>query len=570
MSSIAPILEQTQGKIRFGVDEVEPTPTRLTVQVAKSQLEHSFQRQLLAFSHDDTFQVIQGEEIHPLVLAVHVAFSEHRPLLLTPDIIWITLAQGFAQHINNHAETLRSRFVRHQGKQKLLVETDGIPQQPQQWSDAVQHWALHIRDQVGADLYRLLECNFSTTTPITRTASHIVMMDAFQQYFDYVMLCICGIPDITLLGTVEDWQSICDRVQLMAQYELNWWTDRLLPICREFIETVSGRPSLEFWRCIYKPKAVYGAELITGWLADLFPYIKHPITKAPSVRNPILEIDCCELPNRELRKIKIPGRLSKIQKLIGKLLNRESLSQISSLVIDFGRPVERGISPDSLPLGLSQAPFKLKTLDEQEYSLELIAGFIGVRQDSEQGTLQPEIGWAVRERDDRFAELLDKIQQQHLTQPPINWSEFDSWGAVPKEHIQLLERFNGATLYANSGHAWQFVKYDYRKSYELPEPLDYVRSAIPLIDLEDGRCIAYVYNFRSGQCQIMLGKPVPYPNPYSPEELRFRLEDAVIIAKGIPQLLERIFQSEGHYYFDALTFVADEYLNNLESEYPSL
>jgi hypothetical protein len=540
MSSIAPILEQTKGKIRFCVDEVAPTQTRLTVQAAKSQLEKSFQRQLLAFSHDDTYQVIQGGDIHPLVLAVHAAFSEHRPLLLTPDIIWLTLAQGFAQHINNHAETLRSRFVRHQGKQTLVVETDGIPQQPQQWSEAVQHWALHIRDQVGVDLYRLLECNFSTTTPITRTASHIVMMDAFQQYFDYVMLCICGIPDITLLGTVEDWQSICDRVQLMGQYELNWWTDRLLPICREFIETVSGRPSLEFWRCIYKPKAVYGADLITGWLADLFPYIKHRITNAASVRNPILESDRCQLPT----------------------------TKISS--IDPSRQVARGISPDSLPLGISQVPFKLTTLDEQEYSLELVAGFIGVRQDSEQGTLQPEIGWAVRERDDRFAELLDKIQQQHLIQPPINWSKFSPWEEVPKEHIQLLDRFDGATLYANSGHAWQIVKYDDCKTYELPEPLDYARSATPLIDLEDGRCIAYVHNFRSGQCQIMLGKPVPYPNPYSPEELRFRLEDVVIIAKGIPQLLERIFESEGHYYFDDPSFVTDEHLNNLESDRPSL
>jgi Domain of unknown function (DUF4419) len=77
---------------------------------------------------------------------------------------------------------LRSRFVRHQGKQKLVVETSQIPTQPQQWSEAIQQWTLLIRDRVGADLYRLLECNFSTTTPITRTASHVVMMDTFQKY----------------------------------------------------------------------------------------------------------------------------------------------------------------------------------------------------------------------------------------------------------------------------------------------------------------------------------------------------------------------------------------------------
>ncbi|MFN6483910.1 MULTISPECIES: DUF4419 domain-containing protein [unclassified Nostoc] len=36
-----------------------------------------------------------------------------------------------------------------------------------------------------------------------------------------VMYCVCGIPEITLLGTVEDWQSISDRVQIMAEYDLN-------------------------------------------------------------------------------------------------------------------------------------------------------------------------------------------------------------------------------------------------------------------------------------------------------------------------------------------------------------
>lgn len=519
MSVLAPIREQTVGQIRFCVDDVKSAQKRLPTKNAKFQLENHLGKQLLAFSHNDTFEVIQDQGIHSLALAVHAAFSEHRPLLLTPDIIWITLAQGFAQHINNHAESLRSRsgsfgasrLVNHQGKQQLVVTTQQIPSQTQHWSEAVQQWALHIRDHVGADLYRLLECNFSTTTPITQTASQVVMMDAFQKYFDYAMGCVCGIPEMTLLGTVEDWQSICDRVQMMAEYDLDWWTARLMPICREFVETASGRPSLEFWRCIYKPKPVYGANLITGWLADLFPYLKHPITQAPSVKNPILEIDRCELPN-------------------------------TSSSEQFFQRVAHGISPELLPLGISQAPLKLTTPDGNEYSLELIAGFIGVHQDSLRQTLQPEIGWAVRERDDHFAQLLDKIQQQHLTQPPMNWSEFDPYftDIVPKEHIQILERFDGATLYANSGHSWQIPKYRSHK-ITIPEPNSFVYDATHLMNLEDGRCIAYIFNYRNSECLILLGRQNLDSN---------QLQDPIIIAKSIPELFERIFQSQGRYYFD--------------------
>lgn len=512
MSVLAPILEQTVGKIRFGVDDVKSAQKRLPTKNAKLQLEKQLGKQLLAFSHNDTFEVIPDQGIHPLALAVHAAFSEHRPLLLTPDIIWIAIAQGFAQHINNHAETLRSRLVAHQGKQKLIVKTQQINSEPQHWSEAAQQWALQIRDYVGADLYRLLECNFSTTTPITQTASHVVMMNAFQQYFDYVMSCVCGIPEITLLGTVEDWQSICDRVQMMAVYDLEWWTARLLPICREFVETASGKPSLEFWRCIYKPEPVYGAELITGWLTDLFPYLTDSFTKAASVRNWILEIDRCELPNA------------------------------SSSEAWFERVV-RGISPERLPLGISQAPFQLITPDGKEYSLELLAGFIGVHQDSHQQTLQPEIGWALRERSDRFAQLLDNIQQQHLTQPPVNWSEFyrSLTDVVPKEHIQMLERFDGATLYADSGHSWQIPKYSSRKPCTITKANSFDDDATHLMDLEDGRCIAYVFNPKKSECLIFVGK-----QSLDSEQLH----KPVIIAQSIPELLERIFQAEGRYYFD--------------------
>lgn len=58
---------------------------------------------------------------HALLSAFKIAFYEHMPLRLSPDVIWITLARGFALHINLHAEELRHRFVSHHGKEKLVV-----------------------------------------------------------------------------------------------------------------------------------------------------------------------------------------------------------------------------------------------------------------------------------------------------------------------------------------------------------------------------------------------------------------------------------------------------------------
>src|SRR5262249_39459628 len=260
------------------------------------------------------------------------------PLVLTPDAIWLTLAQGFAQHINNHAEALRSRFVDHKGRVTLSAPVLGFPAK-EEWPGVVEQWSAGIAAHVGVDLTQRLIRNFSTTTPIAKTASQVAMMDAFQRYFEYQLMCICGIPSVTLKGTVADWVEIRSRVDFMSKYHLEWWTDRLTPICDAFVQTAKGAPSRTFWSHIYKPQEVYGGDVMTGWLADLFPYLKDHRT-----RNPFLTI-----PHEELT-------------------------------------VDDGLSPKSVPSGLSQAPFVVRFQGtDEKFDFDLIAGFIGVAENQATG-----------------------------------------------------------------------------------------------------------------------------------------------------------------------------------------
>ena len=45
-----------------------------------------------------------------LLAAVFLAYSQHRPLVLTPDAVWLTIAQGVAHHKVVHADRLRPRL----------------------------------------------------------------------------------------------------------------------------------------------------------------------------------------------------------------------------------------------------------------------------------------------------------------------------------------------------------------------------------------------------------------------------------------------------------------------------
>ncbi|RHZ80802.1 hypothetical protein Glove_132g225 [Diversispora epigaea] len=74
-----------------------------------------------------------------------------------------------------------------------------------------------------------LECDFSTSTNTSITASQIILLDAMKKYFKYKVTFLCGIPKVTLDGTLEDWLHLQEKVAKIRDLglELDFWLDRL-------------------------------------------------------------------------------------------------------------------------------------------------------------------------------------------------------------------------------------------------------------------------------------------------------------------------------------------------------
>ena len=168
------------------------------------------------------------------------------------------IEQGFAHHVAENAETLRHHLVRHDGRRELKVAVFDLSLSS--FEGAISDWSLQIREATNPILHETLVCDFSTTTPAIRTASEVVLMDCYSSYFEYSMVCVCGIPKITVTGSLQDWQRIRARVEVLETFGLEWWVARLRPVLDEFVRTAEGHPSREFWQAIYKPKQAYGAE----------------------------------------------------------------------------------------------------------------------------------------------------------------------------------------------------------------------------------------------------------------------------------------------------------------------
>jgi hypothetical protein len=315
-------------------------------------------------------QLVAGVSFHPVIAAVHLAFNEHRPLVLSPDILWLLVAQGFANHINANAEELRSKFVKHSGKATIAVRRDdfikGSPENP--WPDVFGEFSSCIREHVGATTHDQLLPNFSTTGPAERAAAEVVLLDAMQSFFSYECHTMCGIPQITLEGTADDWEVLAERTRGLGQFGLGWWTEALAPILDEFVAASRGQVNARFWGSIYKLDGGSGGPYTTGWITAFFPYLKNWQTGRASHQNPWLAKG-----GKELQKLLYPPAASDPYR--------------------FGH----GPTTDRFPSGLARAPFLWNYFDVP-FEMEFLGGFVGVRQEADTLRLRPEIGWAVREQ----------------------------------------------------------------------------------------------------------------------------------------------------------------------------
>lgn len=261
----APRVQTTNGSITFKVEKLSKPEKALSTESAKQIYENliredaggddmpadakiDYHFDIIAQSKMDTPLVNFG--YNSFFRGMHRAYVEHRPFVISPDMIWLLISQGFAQHVNANAERLRGRFVNFDGKVSLVVATNTItlnnPDAP--WSDVFPDLMKQIGEHTGGELIKTLTADFSTTTPTEAIASQITIMEATKSYFEYVVLsAMCGIPEITLKGTPEDWQRVLDKTKRLADYDLAWWTSELEPILQEFVKASRGEIDRKFW-----------------------------------------------------------------------------------------------------------------------------------------------------------------------------------------------------------------------------------------------------------------------------------------------------------------------------------
>lgn len=318
------------------------------------------------------------------LVACMTAFAQHLPLQLTPDDIWSLISYTFAKHVDENAEELRSMFVQHQGKKRLLVETpvtfqmssNGNPDtgaSAREWEGRIfPDFSQQIREHVGSKVHDSVTADFSTTSAPTKAAAEITLMAAMKNYFSYGMSTMCGIPKITLAGTEEDWVALRNRAEelgsLMTSKFSQYWMPLLLPVLDECVDSYKGNVNHGFWQSMVKLRnngmgSGY-EEYISGWMQIFFPYLAS-------------------------------GRMN------------ERLRPWNEMYF-------QGPSPKEFPTIVSSAPVDWNYFGTT-YDLDFHAGITGFGQDPSEGTIRPVVGWYVthappKPADERLEDVKAEIE----------------------------------------------------------------------------------------------------------------------------------------------------------------
>src|SRR5207302_1169823 len=146
------------------------------------------------------------------------------------------------------------------------------------WNYLIDQMSLQLENRTKGDVREWILPDFSTTTEKDRLIGGIALMGALKMYFEYEFILSCGIPKVTLDGTLDDWKLLRKKADGILLYgkdepDLLKWHSILVPILDEFVESYQGNVRKDFWDQIAVTKYVgCGSKELTGWILAFVPF----------------------------------------------------------------------------------------------------------------------------------------------------------------------------------------------------------------------------------------------------------------------------------------------------------
>ena len=160
-------------------------------------------------------------------------------------------------------------FVDHEGKKTIEIPVDDLSIHTVDYSRFFDQITKGIKENVKVpEFVDGMTADFGTTTTVQKIVSQITLMYSVNQYFDFGLLCGCGIPAVEMLGTEEDWRKLTSKLKVLKTLlkpiendlglRSQWW-DVVEKVFWKLLETYQGRPDEEWWSHIMDYRKEYAS-----------------------------------------------------------------------------------------------------------------------------------------------------------------------------------------------------------------------------------------------------------------------------------------------------------------------
>ena len=113
------IIHSDEKSITFNVETLTP-PKGLLPETNKAEVLKAFSNQI-EFIPNPKQQLVKNGN-HPFLFGLYQAYSEHRPFVLSPDMLWLLICQAFSRTVNYNSKAFRPYLVDFDKKETLKTD----------------------------------------------------------------------------------------------------------------------------------------------------------------------------------------------------------------------------------------------------------------------------------------------------------------------------------------------------------------------------------------------------------------------------------------------------------------
>src|SRR5579859_91904 len=205
------------------------------------------------------------------------AYSLHEKVEIAPHDIWYLVLSEIATIIKSQEQACRPLFTRAEtGKIDIKIPVSDITE------INLHAVVVALKELVPVDV-NVFVPRLSNITPEAQVALYAALADGVQGYYSYSTF-MCGIPEIRLTGTPEDWNTLYESARQISSMfaSVNFksavsYMDEVSKIIESITETIAI-DNRDFWKDIFHQKNIgSGGELeINGWITKLYYKVKQP------------------------------------------------------------------------------------------------------------------------------------------------------------------------------------------------------------------------------------------------------------------------------------------------------